>query len=117
MNKLCHFEIPTTDFEKAGKFFTELFGWEIEAMPGMDYAIINVKDSIGGGLTKEYKPGAEFGFSLYFEVDDIPGTIAKAKELGGEEVMAKAPIGDGSMGYLGQFKDLDGNTIGLWSKA
>ena len=117
MVKLCHFEIPATDFERAGKFYEDLFGWEIQAMPEMDYAIINVKDGIGGGLTKEYKPGAEFGFSLYFEVDDIPATLAKVKALGGEEVMPKGPIGDGSMGYLGQFKDLDGNTIGLWSKA
>jgi predicted enzyme related to lactoylglutathione lyase len=31
---VVHFEIPADDVEKLRKFYSELFGWKIERMPG-----------------------------------------------------------------------------------
>ena len=31
---LVHFEIPSDNIERANKFYTELFGWKMEKMPG-----------------------------------------------------------------------------------
>ena len=117
MKKLVHFEIPSIDIDRSKKFYEGLFGWKIEAIPGMDYAMINVEDGIGGGFSKGAKPSTELGIGLYFEVDDIPGTLKKAASLGGKELTPKTGIGGGEMGYYGEFSDPDGNRIGVWSKA
>jgi len=35
---IIHFEIPAEDVERLRKFYSHLFGWKIEKMPGpMDY--------------------------------------------------------------------------------
>jgi len=115
MAKLCHFEIPSKDYAKAKDFYEALFGWKIDVQPEMNYAMIHIEDGVGGGLTNEFEPGAGIGISLYFQVDDIPATLGKAVELGGQEVTPKTGIG-GEMGYYAMFKDREGNTIGLWSK-
>ena len=117
MRKLVHFEIPSMNLERSKKFYENLFGWRIEAVPGMDYSMINVEDGIGGGLSKGAKPSTELGIGLYFEVDDIPASLAKAAKSGGKELTPKTAIGGGEMGYFGEFSDPDGNRIGLWSKS
>ena len=117
MTKLYHFEIPSKDYQKAKGFYESLFGWKVDVQPEMGYALIHIEDGIGGGFTDEYEPGGEAGISLYFKVDDIPAVLAKAVELGGQEVTPKTGIAGGDMGYYGKFKDLEGNIIGIWSKA
>ena len=34
MPTIVHFEIPSDNLERSKKFYTELFGWKIEKMPG-----------------------------------------------------------------------------------
>ena len=36
MPSIVHFEIPADDIERAKKFYSNLFGWKIEGMPGME---------------------------------------------------------------------------------
>jgi predicted enzyme related to lactoylglutathione lyase len=38
MSTIVHFEIPSDNLERTRKFYTELFGWKMEKMPGpMEY--------------------------------------------------------------------------------
>ena len=39
-NSVVHFEIYADDPDKLVKFYTSLFDWTIERMPGMDYRLI-----------------------------------------------------------------------------
>ena len=119
MVTLVHFEIPSSDYDRSNKFYSGLFDWKCEKMESMDYVFIGPVEegAIGGGFSKELKPSPEMGISLYFEVDDINSSLAKAVELGGTEISPKTGIGpNAEYGYYGVFKDLDGNSIGLWSK-
>jgi predicted enzyme related to lactoylglutathione lyase len=34
MPTVVHFEIPSDNLERTKKFYTELFGWKMEKMPG-----------------------------------------------------------------------------------
>ena len=34
MSTVVHFEIPSDNLERTKKFYTELFGWRMEKMPG-----------------------------------------------------------------------------------
>lgn len=115
MNGICHIEIPSKDFEKAKKFYGELFVWKFQEMEGMDYMLFNPSDGIGGGFSK----GADFvekpGTLIYVEIESIEDTIAKAEGLGGTTVMGKTQISP-EHGYIAVLTDLEGNQIGLWTK-
>jgi predicted enzyme related to lactoylglutathione lyase len=50
MRRPCHWEIPSTDLAKSTKFYTELFGGKMQSWSG-DYAMFEVDDAIGGGIT------------------------------------------------------------------
>lgn len=114
MHTICHLEIPTTDLKKSGEFYRKLFGWEIDYGWGPDYAVFNTGEGVltGGGLDRKDKiaPG---NIIIYVQVNDINGMLDKAEKLGGEKVQEKREISN--VGWFGLFKDLDGNTIGLFT--
>lgn len=68
MPTIVHFEIPSDNVEKSRKFYSELFGWNIEkwtgteSMPeGMEYWTVTTTDdkgnkAIGGGLMQRQNP-------------------------------------------------------------
>ncbi|MCH8324926.1 MAG: VOC family protein, partial [Thaumarchaeota archaeon] len=39
MNKVTHFEIPFDDQARAQKFYSDVFGWQINKFGDMDYWI------------------------------------------------------------------------------
>jgi predicted enzyme related to lactoylglutathione lyase len=114
MNGICHVEIPCTDYEKAKKFYGDAFGWEVEIIPEMDYAMFKGKDGPGGGFSKQLKV-SDSGVLFYLEVEDIEAALKKVGDAGGQTVKEKTQISP-DVGYFGIFTDSDGNVIGLWSQ-
>ncbi|MBC8366506.1 VOC family protein [bacterium] len=114
MNMICHYEIPSTDFDKSKAFYEGLFGWPIQVMPDMGYMMFGeAGQGVGGGFNKVETVNNE-GIQVYIEVEDIDASLAKAKEIGGAVVMAKTEIpGHGFMAFV---TDTCGVKIGLWSK-
>jgi predicted enzyme related to lactoylglutathione lyase len=48
---IVHVEISALDLQAAGKFYSELFSWNIHQMPEMNYATFDYGvEGIGGGL-------------------------------------------------------------------
>ena len=114
---ITHIDIPVTDLAKGKAFYSELFGWRINEVPGFEgYPMWQAPNKIsGGGLA----PRGE-GFTQprsYVEVDSIDETLAKAVANGGTTVMEKQPITETS--WWAVFTDPDGNTVGLicWQPA
>jgi uncharacterized protein len=114
MNKLVHWEIPSTDLSKSTKFYSALFGWKIQSW-SETYAIFSVEGGVGGGIANVEKM-PEPGIDVYVGVDDIPAVLAKAEALGGKVEQPKTEIG-GGMGFLAFFRDPCGCRIGLASEA
>ena len=54
-NGVVHFEIYARDAEKLAKFYSSLFDWTIEAMPGMDYRYVKTVETDAQGMPT--KPG------------------------------------------------------------
>ena len=115
MNSICHWEIPSTDFDKSRAFYEGLFGWKTQPMPETDYVLFEIEGGVGGGFTKVDKVGDTVIF-VYIQVEDIPATLAKVAGLGGKVLDEKMGIGGGEHGYMGVFEDCCGVRIGLWSK-
>ncbi len=115
MNGICHVEIPCTDFEKVKKFYSDVFGWETQIIPEMDYAMFKGKDGPGGGFSKQLKV-SETGILFYIEVEDIEATLKKIDASGGTTITGKTQISP-EIGYFAIFTDSENNIIALWAKA
>ena len=118
-----HFEIPADKPERARQFYSKVFGWKMNEMPGMDYTMVSTGPVDEKGMPKE--PGfvggaiAKRGGNLEhcvvtIIVDEITKAEKTIEENGGKILQRKKPIGDGSMGWTGYFRDSEGNTVGLY---
>ncbi len=121
--QVVHFEIPLDNVERGHKFYQQAFGWQLNVMPEVNYAMALTTDSDERGMPKA--PGAinggmgkrgEFlkGPVITIMVDDIPTAEKAIEKHGGRILQRKTPIGDGSMGFTGYFQDTEGNIMGLY---
>jgi uncharacterized protein len=111
-HSIVHIEFSTQDREASGKFYSDLFGWEIEQSPEMNYATFATGEGVGGGfnpITDRYPAGT---VAVYVGTDDIPGTLARAQSLGAKIVAHEAEIP--GMGWFALFQDPSGNMVGLF---
>jgi predicted enzyme related to lactoylglutathione lyase len=86
-NSLCWNELGTTDTEKAGEFYSNVFGWTREGFSEspVEYTMFNNGDRGAGGM---YKITPDMGpipphWMVYFAVDDCDAKAQKITELGG----------------------------------
>lgn len=106
---VVHFEIGCRDRAKTGRFFAELFGWQIqEAGPASVIDTANPR-GVGGHITSLGHEPHNYTI-FYVEVEDVQASLDKAVALGGKVVVPPVPIPTGKFAW---FSDLDGNTIGL----
>jgi predicted enzyme related to lactoylglutathione lyase len=122
--RVVHFEVPYDDGDRARRFYKDVFGWQLQEMPGMDYTIVMSGPSgdagptesgfINGGMLSR-EMSATSGPVIVVDVESIDATLEKIGALGGSTVTAKVPVGD--MGFAAYFKDPEGNVIGLWETA
>src|SRR5882724_6387586 len=94
------FEIPADKPERAKKFYSSLFGWKINAFPGMgDYWHIDTgggDDTPDGGMMPRKHPGQ--GITNYVNVPSVTKAMAKVKKLGGTVCMEKTAVPE--MGFF-----------------
>lgn len=117
-NPIGWFEIKVTDFEKAKNFYSQIFDWEFKLSQGSKTIYWNIytgENTVGGGFTKrELSEQQGQSIIIYIEVEDIDFVVEKIKSLGGKISQEKTLISE-TAGYFAIFKDLDENTMGLWS--
>ena len=122
--RVVHFEIPADDPARAQDFYRSVFGWDINSMPDMGYALVTTTETDDQGAPTE--PGAINGGMLRrehpvtapvitIEVDDIDATLNDVEARGGNTVQPKAAVA--GMGFAAYFTDSEGNLMGLWQNA
>jgi uncharacterized protein len=125
MDKVVHFEIPYDDVDRATDFYKNVFGWNIDAIPDMNYHAVGTVEKDENNLPKEvgainggmYKrdEGSSKSPVLVIDVSSVEEHLGKIKEAGGKVIKEKTQIGD--MGYYAQVEDTEGNVVGLWEAA
>jgi len=110
---IVHVEFSAEDREAAGKFYRELFGWEIVQIPEMNYATFDSGDNVGGGFNPVTDTNPAGTVLVYVGTDDIAASLAKAESLGAKIVIPKTEIPD--TGWFAFFSDPTGNMIGLYT--
>src|SRR3954451_16516560 len=90
---VVHFEVIGKDGKKLQDYYSQLFGWEIDANNPMNYGTVqregNTNDEgagIGGGVAGGPE-GYEGHVMFYVEVEDPEAALAKAESLGGTRMM------------------------------
>ncbi len=112
-HNIVHVEFSAEDREAAGKFYSQLFGWEVEQIPEMNYATFETGDNVGGGFNPVTDTNPAGTVLVYVGTDDIDASLAKAESLGGKIVLPKSEIPD--TGWFGFFSDPTGNVVGLYT--
>jgi predicted enzyme related to lactoylglutathione lyase len=114
---VVHFEVIGNDPERLQRYYSELFGWQIDADNPMRYGIVQREQNmsadgvgIGGGIGPG-PDGYEGHVTFYVEVPDVEAALAQAQSLGGKRVMGPETV----MGQieLGLFTDPEGHLIGV----
>jgi uncharacterized protein len=85
-NAFCWNELGTNDTEKAGEFYSNVFGWarDTQNFGPMEYTLFKNGEKGAGGM---YKITPDMGpvpphWLVYFAVDDCDAKVQKASELG-----------------------------------
>ena len=114
---VVHFEVIGKDAERLQRYYSELFGWQIDADNPMRYGIVqrdqNVSPEgvgIGGGIGTGPE-GYEGHVTFYVEVPDVEAALAQAESLGGKRMMGPETV----MGQieLGLFTDPEDHVVGV----
>ncbi len=107
---VVHFEIGCRDSAKTRDFFSQLFGWKMEAAGPAIMIKTGENDPTTGHITAlGHEP---FHYTtFYVQVDDLQAYLNKAQSLGGKIVVPPVEIPTGAFAWMA---DLDGNIIGLF---
>ncbi len=112
-HSIAHVEFSAQNAQAAGEFYAEVFGWQIEPIPEMNYVMFNAGDT-GGGFPQTdgdmFKPG---DVVVYVNTDDIDASLAKIETAGGKTLVSKSEIP--GMGWFAMFSDPTGNRVGLYT--
>lgn len=113
------FEIPSSDFERAVKFYEAVFqvtlrrekiGGDLAVFPGSETSVNGAVVSQAG-----YVPAAN-GAVVYLNTgDDMEPYIERVVTNGGTVITAKTALPPG-MGHFAHFGDTEGNRVGLFSQ-
>ena len=125
MGRVVHFEIHAADCDRAERFYTKVFGWEVkrwddapidyrlittggDGEAGINGAIVARRDKVGG-------KDAVIAFVCTVEVDDIGATEKAVADAGGKQVHDRQTLEN--VGSFSYFKDPEGNIFGAMQPA
>jgi len=120
-NNLVWFELPVTDLDRATEFYETVFGAKLatdERFPGIAMFPRRHESAATGALAVTHDPIIEGspstdGAVIYLNCDgELDAVLKRAKAAGGKLLQEVAQL-PGDMGWIAQFRDLDGNRVGL----
>jgi uncharacterized protein len=114
---LCWADLSTSDQDRAGNFYAQLFGWKImkeDEDPAHNYHhIANGQDFIGGIPPASHRdPSVPPHWLVYFSVSDCDGTVTKATQLGARVYLSPMNIED--LGRMAVLADPQGAAFAIF---
>ncbi|MDG4791745.1 VOC family protein [Micromonospora sp. WMMD1102] len=133
------FELPAEDMSRAQTFYRAVFGWESQAVVGLDTVpepqeqggqvqrpiielITAPLDDDGLPMERGVVTGAVIqrrpeitGPVIFIQVDDVNEALQRVEENGGSTVVGCLRVGE--VGRAAYATDTEGNVIGLWQEA
>ena len=121
-NAISWFEIPSTDLDRATKFYETIFSLQLTPMDMQNIRMrmfpIEDMSGIGGAVVDSggfHKPSATDGPMIYLNGNpDLQKVLDKVEEAGGKVLVPKTEITP-EYGSMAVIIDTEGNRIGLHS--
>jgi predicted enzyme related to lactoylglutathione lyase len=120
MGRVVHFEIHADDPARAVAFYTTVFGWTVQEMPGMAYWLLATgpddQDGINGAVLPRQGARPEIGApivgaTMTISVEDLDATLATAQANGAGIALPTMPVpGVGNLAYI---HDTEANVVGV----
>jgi predicted enzyme related to lactoylglutathione lyase len=114
---VVHFEIVARDPERLRGYYSDLFGWKIDADNPLGYGLVTREGNtnpdgigIGGGIGPAPE-GYAGHVTFYVEVPDVEAALAKAESLGGTRMMGPEEVME--QVEIGLFADPEGHVVGV----
>lgn len=121
-NAINWFEIPVTDFDRAKRFYEQIFDFEMPVMEmgpvKMGMLLYEQNEGVGGAICygEGYQPAGANGPKIYLNGgSDLNIVLSRVEAAGGQVIMPKGLISD-DIGYMGFFSDSEGNVMALHSQ-
>lgn len=121
-NAISWFEIPTTDINRAQKFYETIFNMKMNPLEFQNikmrmFPIDNPMEGIGGTLVQMtdefYKPSGTDGVLIYLDGNpDVQIILDRIEAAGGKILVPKTVISE-DYGDMAVFLDTEGNRIAL----
>ncbi len=109
---IVHIEIPAADQRAAARFYQDLFGFETQSVPDMDYTTF-MTGNVAGGFPTTGSMAQAGEVLIYLDSDDIDADLRKIESMGGKTLQPKMEIPN--TGWFALFTDPTGNKIGLFT--
>lgn len=114
--RVAWFDITSSDVPKSKEFYGKLFGWTFNSVMGDQAYEIAVGGTGIGTLRGAEGKITPFNGVVYIQVNDLPATCKKAKELGAtipEGFPFNLPDGTGAIAVA---VDPSGHPVGMYSR-
>lgn len=120
-NAISWFEIPSTNLERATKFYETIFDITLSSLdtPEIKMRLFPLEDmtGVGGAIVDSggfHKPSSTDGPLLYLNANpDVQNILDKVEAVGGKIIVPKMSIGE--YGFMAAFIDTEGNRMALHS--
>ena len=107
---VVHWELWSKEPERTGRFYAEIFGWNVVAVPDLSYHMVDTQSAggINGGIMKPKEGPWPGNLALYIDVDDLDAYRVRITAAGGKTLVAikssvspagKARRADGDSGF------------------
>jgi hypothetical protein len=111
--RFCWVELATSDAKAAGKFYSSLFGWKVQANQMGDEGIYYMFQKDGNDVGAMYEEkNAPPHWNNYISVADADASAEKAKKLGGRVVAG--PFDAKDFGRMAAIRDPQNASFSVW---
>jgi predicted enzyme related to lactoylglutathione lyase len=107
--KIIHVEVAGKDGPALQRFYSDVFGWELDTNNPGGYGLVRQGDVTGGiGPSQD---GGSGHVTFYVHADDPAGTLKRVEELGGRVIMPLTEVAPETT--IALFTDPEGHVVGL----
>jgi len=121
MSTISWFEIPSSDIDRAQKFYEDIFGitmvnMDNQALKMRTFPVDDMMNEITGAIVYHsdfYHPSATEGALLYLNANpDVQQVLDRVEAAGGKILVPKTRISE-EYGFMALILDTEGNRVGL----
>lgn len=113
---VVHWELWSKDPERVSAFYAEVFDWNVQHIPDIDYRLVATggEGGIDGGIMKPQEGPWPGNMAFYIDVDDLGKYREKIVEAGGKIIVEEMEVPN--VGSFSLFEGPDGRVQGLWKQ-